>query len=600
MGTSSGASFQPQMPPPRLASGLQTSLSLASSEAGFGDPPEPASNSDPGQGSATESASSRETWSAHNSRGEATGGGGAELSSGGKRVAEKEREGVEEESNYRAAEQAVVRRVASSDRISLRDVAKERVEVVAERMQAMPEELLEEYRGELRSILEGTGGPQQREEFLFLQKLVQGRLDLTAKSLVRAHRAQLEILVAINTGIQAFLHPTVSLPQSFLIEIFTYKRCRNIACQNALPADDCSCEICTTRNGFCNVCMCVICSKFDFEVNTCRWVGCDSCSHWTHTDCAIRGGQITMGPSRKAGAASSEMVFRCQACNRTSELLGWVKDVFQQCAPRWDREALIRELDAVSRIFRGSEDSKGRKLFWKCEELLDRLKNGVAESAVCKVMLLFFEEIEMEGAKNPEAEESGRLISPQEACNRIAEVVQEAVKKMEMVAEEKKRAYKKSRVALEACDRELEEKSREVAELQMERQRKKQQIEELETIIRLKQAEADMFQIKATEARREAERLKRIMLAKSEKAEEEYASSYLQQRLNEAEAEKRCLFEKIRLQESSRLSGGGESSQMLMLCKIQDMLKNVYNVPPTKVEGQSTASGDHQTMGSVP
>ncbi|KAF3790264.1 Protein OBERON 2 [Nymphaea thermarum] len=55
------------------------------------------------------------------------------------------------------------------------------------------------------------------------------------------------------------------------------------------------------------------------------------------------------------------------------------------------------------------------------------------------------------------------------------------------------------------------------------------------------------------------------MLAKSEKAEKEYASGYLQQRLNEAEAEKRCLFEKIRLQESSRLSGGASMHACLLL-----------------------------------
>lgn len=202
--------------------------------------------------------------------------------------------------------------------------------------------------------------------------------------------------------------------------------------------------------------------------------------------------------------------------------------------------------------------------------------------------------------KNHETEEGGRLIAPQEACNRIAEVVEEAVRKMEMVAEEKMRMFKKARLALDACDRELEDKTREVAELQMDRQRKKQQIDELESIVRLKQAEADMFQLKASEAKREAERLQRIALAKSEKAEEDYASRYLKLRLNEAEAEKQYLFEKIKLQESSRAasqsSGGGDPLQMSMLCKIQDLIKNVYNVSP-KSEGKLN---DHHPLGAVP
>lgn len=178
--------------------------------------------------------------------------------------------------------------------------------------------------------------------------------------------------------------------------------------------------------------------------------------------------------------------------------------------------------------------------------------------------------------------EGGRLIAPQEACNRIADVVQEAIRKMEMVADEKMRMFKKARTALEACDRELEDKAREAAELKLERQNKKLQIDELEKIVRLKQAEADMFQLKANEAKRESERLQRIALAKSEKSEEEYASRYLKLRLSEAEAEKQYLFEKIKLQESSRVSqssagGGGSDSSALMYSKMQDILQNMYN-----------------------
>uniref|UniRef100_A0A0D6QRP0 OBERON-like protein n=1 Tax=Araucaria cunninghamii TaxID=56994 RepID=A0A0D6QRP0_ARACU len=592
MGTSSGASFQQQqpqqqMPPPRQLSrnaGLQTSLSLASSDVcGSADLRGPLSNPDHVRESPSESASSRETWPAEQTKGE----GAAEHSRYEKEI-EREKE-TEEESER--PEQTVVHRVANSDRILLRDVAGERLDLIADRMREQPEEFLEDLKTELRLILEGTGGPQHREEFALLQKLVQRRADLTSETLIRAHRIQLEILVAIKTGIQAFLHPDISVTQTVLIEIFAHKRCRNIACQSPLPADDCNCEICSTKNGFCNLCMCVICSKFDFDVNTCRWVGCDTCSHWTHTDCAIRVGQISMGPSLKGVPGSKEMLFRCRACKRTSELLGWVKDIFQHCAHDWDREALMKEFDCVRRIFHGSEDAKGRKLFWKSEELLENLKTGADEATVCKVMQHFFQDLETEDVKNAEGEE-GRMIAPQEACSRIVEVVQEAVRKMEAVADEKSRVFKKARIALEMCERELKDKSREVAELQYERQRKKQQIEELEAIVRLKQAEADMFQLKADEARREAERLQRIALAKSEKAEEEYASRYLKLRLNEAEAERRYLFEKIQLQEQSRLQP--DSSQMLMLCKIQDLLKTVYNVP--KIDSQS--QGDHS--GSAP
>ncbi|KAH0908504.1 hypothetical protein HID58_031825, partial [Brassica napus] len=542
----SGSNHPHQMLPPRhqLRTGaLETTLSLVSHD---GHEPRSNNNSDAIRESPAESASSQETWPLADP------------------VTAKKTTAVKQKTEPEQQQQTVMHHVSSADKVSVRDIARERVEIVAERMHRLPDEFLEELKNGLKAVLEGNV-----EEFVFLQKLVQSRSDFkNSATLLRAHRSQLEILVAINTGIQAFLHPNVTLSQSSLVEIFLHKRCRNIPCQNQLPADGCRCDVCAARKGFCSLCMCVICNKFDFSVNTCRWIGCDSCSHWTHTDCAIRDGQIT---AKNASGRSGEMMFKCRACNHASELIGFVRDVFQHCASNWDRECLVKELDFVSRIFRGSEDQRGRKLFWKCEEVMDKIK-----------------EIELDSAKSFE---NGSLIAPQDACTRIAEVVQETLRKMEVVSEEKMRMFKKARMALETCDRELEDKAKEVAELKAERQKKKLQIDELERIVRLKQAEADMFQLKANEAKREGERLQRIMLAKTDKSEEEYASNYLKQRMSEAEAEKQYLFEKIKLQESSRVAasqssgGGGDSSQVLMYTKIRDLLQG-YNLSP-KVDPQS-------------
>ena len=348
MGTSSGANFHQQlpqgMPPPRHNGGtpnLQTSLSLASSDqVGSPDMQERASNSDPGHDSATESASSRETWPVEPNK---SSGGGAATTI---RIVDKDKELA----TKGVAEWQVIRRIPSTGRVTLREVARERVDLVAEKMKVMPDEALDEIKSELRSILEGTGGSHHVEEFLYLQKLVQNRVDLTPTTLLMAHHVQLEILVAIKTGIQAFLHPSVNLPLSHLAEVYLYKRCRNIACKSALPAEECRCNICSNRNGFCNLCMCVICNKFDFEVNTCHWIGCDVCSHWTHTNCAIRDEQIGSRQKINNGIAHPVMLFRCQACRRTSELLGWVRDVFQQCAPGWDMDALLQNLSMFVRF----------------------------------------------------------------------------------------------------------------------------------------------------------------------------------------------------------------------------------------------------------
>ncbi|KAE8660765.1 Heat shock protein 89.1 isoform 1 [Hibiscus syriacus] len=349
MGTSSGSNMNHQhsakMLPPRqqLWSGsLQTSLSL--------DAHEPRSNSDNIHEFPTESASSRETWPAADA------------------ITVNEIENVKTENN--CLEQSVIRRVSSADKITLRDIARERVDVISEKMQYLPDEYIDELKNQLKAILEGNGGTQNREEFFILQKNVQ---------------------------------------------------------------NDCTCEICANRNGFCNLCTCVICNKFDFEVNTCRWIGCDLCSHSTHTDCATRDGQICTGPSVKSATGPTEMLFR---------------------------------------IFRRSDDPRGKKLFWKCEDLLEKTRDGLAESAACSSILVFFQELGMDSPTSLEYVEGGRLIAPQEACNRIADVVQEAIRKMEMVADEKMKLLKKARLSLDACDRELEDEAKEVAELKLERQKK--------------------------------------------------------------------------------------------------------------------------------
>ncbi|XP_061368494.1 OBERON-like protein [Gastrolobium bilobum] len=358
---------------------LQTSLSLVSSDPRLS-PDEPRSNSDNLRESPTKSASSQETWPTTDA------------------TAAKKMENGKAETN--CLEQSVIRHVSSVDKITLQDIARESVDIICEKIHRVPEGFLEELKNGLRVILERGNVSHYREEFFLLRNLVQRRLDLTAKTLIRAHRVQLEILVAMITGIQGFLHPSTSLSQTSLIEIFGYKRCRNIACQNQLPADDCTCEICTNSNGFCNLCMSVICSKFDFEVNTCRWIGSDWCSHWTHTDCAIiREQLICMGPSLESEEGPSEMVSRCPACKRTSELWGWVKDVFLNCAPSWDGEALMRELDYVSRIFHGSKDPRARKLFWKCDDLREKLKSEKMESkAASRAILMFFQESQADGS----------------------------------------------------------------------------------------------------------------------------------------------------------------------------------------------------------
>ncbi|KAI5078747.1 hypothetical protein GOP47_0006418 [Adiantum capillus-veneris] len=470
-----------------------------------------------------------------------------------------------------ATEPTMVHLVERSNYPALIDIAVEPVSVIVDWMCGKPDELSEDLKAELREILNGNGGVQHREEFALLQKSILSRSDLTSESLALANRAQLEILVAIKTGIQAFLLPDISLTQSALIEVFLCKRCRNMACQNLLPGDECKCEVCCTKSGFCNGCMCTICSKFDFDVNTCHWIGCDVCFHWTHTDCAIRVGRIAMGTLLKGADRLPEMLFECTACKHTSELLGWAKDAFHTCAGKWEKEALMKEFDCVRRIFHGSKDSKGRRLFWKLEELLGRLKGGLDTRTACNEIQQLFAELEKDDKEACESQYTN-LIEPHEACARIAEVVDEAVMKIEVVADEKVRALKRAHITLEACDKELEEKRLELQEMQMEREKRKLEVEVLEMKMKLRVAEAEIFQARADDARRKAEVLRHLVAEKGSEAGEDQ-SKYVKLRLDEVEAKRRDLLAQIQLQEHFQRQL--DPSQMLMVSRIQDVLKQV-------------------------
>lgn len=78
---------------------------------------------------------------------------------------------------------------------------------------------------------------------------------------------------------------------------------------------------------------------------------------------------------------------------------------------------------------------------------------------------------------------------------------------------------------------------------------KEPRFEELESIVRMKQAEAEMFQGRADDARREAEGLKRIAIAKKEKIEEEYKRRMGKLSMEEAEERRRRRHEEFEAME---------------------------------------------------
>ncbi|KAJ4850222.1 hypothetical protein Tsubulata_033544 [Turnera subulata] len=280
----------------------------------------------------------------------------------------------------------------------VREIVLESVPVVAQIIQELTEETLQSTREYLKNLILL---PEHRDELVALQNRLERRSDLSKEALSKCRKEQLEILVAVKMGLSSFISGKVHLPANELVEIFLFMRCRNVSCKSVLPVDDCECKFCSGNKGFCSSCMCPICMNFDCANNTCSWVGCDVCSHWCHAACGLQKNLIRPGPTLKGPSGTSEMQFHCW-CGHASEMFGFVKDVFAFCAKSWAAETLIKELDCVRKIFRGSEDFKGKELHMKAEDLLFKLERKVmSPSDACSIIIQFFNYILLDMNSSP-------------------------------------------------------------------------------------------------------------------------------------------------------------------------------------------------------
>ncbi|CAI8614013.1 unnamed protein product [Vicia faba] len=264
------------------------------------------------------------------------------------------------------------------------DIVSESVLIVSLTTQEFTGEVMASTQEYLKNLIEN-----KKEELVSLQNWLEKRSDLTKDNLSKGNKVQLEILLAIKMGLSSFLYGNLQL--SKMVEIFLYRRCRNVTCKSLLPVDDCDCKICSGNKGFCSSCMCPVCLNFDCASNTCSWIGCDVCSHWCHAVCGLQRKLIKPGPSLKGPSGTSEMQFHCIGCGHASEMFGFVKDVFMCCAKDWGLETLLKELDCVRRIFMGSEDHKGKELHFKTDDLILKLQTKiVSPSDAYNYIMQFF------------------------------------------------------------------------------------------------------------------------------------------------------------------------------------------------------------------
>ncbi|XP_062216252.1 protein TITANIA-like [Phragmites australis] len=451
------------------------------------------------------------------------------------------------------------------DRI-LREIVSDSVAAMAQVLQDFPSETLEVLREAVRSMIDA---PEKRDELASLQRKLERRSDLTAESLGRANKTQLEILVAIKTGMAVFVTGKGRVSSSELVEMFLMTRCRNLNCKSVLPVDDCECKICSTKKGFCSSCMCPVCQKFDCAANTCSWVGCDVCSHWCHAACALERNLIRPGPTLKGAMGITEMQFQCLGCNHASEMFGFVKEVFNCCAENWTAETLMKELDFVRKIFAASEDFEGKGLHAKAAEVLGMLaKKSISPSDATKSMLQFFKygvtDYSVTGSKS-----KGILAAQTSQSTDMLHLQSPTI-----TPPKSSFNFKPSTSILDAQLDALKASPKPLSiEPHFISASKDDDSSSLETIVKCKEAEAKLFQKLADDARKEVDNYRQIVHTKTQKLEEEYATKLAKLCFQETEEKRRKKMEELKMLENSHYDY--HKMKLRMQTEIQGLLERM-------------------------
>ncbi|KAK3150997.1 hypothetical protein QOZ80_3AG0240290 [Eleusine coracana subsp. coracana] len=448
----------------------------------------------------------------------------------------------------------------------LREIVSDSVPTMAQVLQDLPSETLEVLREAVRGMIDA---PEKRDDLASLQRKLERRSDLTAEVLGRANKTQLEIMMAIKTGMAVFVTGKGRVSSSELVEMFLMTRCRNLNCKSALPVDDCECKICSTNKGFCSACMCPVCHKFDCAANTCSWVGCDVCGHWCHAACALERNLIRPGPTLKGAMGTTEMQFQCVGCNHACELFGFVKEVFNCCAENWKAETLLKELDYVRKIFAASEDFEGKSLHAKAEEVLNMLaKKMVSPSEATNNMLQFFKygvtDYSVTGSK------SKGILAAQ--TSKSADMLH--LQAPTITPPKSSFNFKPSTSILDTQLDAIKASPKPLSiEPHFSSTSKDDDSSSLETIVKCKEAEAKLFQKLADDAKKEVESYRQIVRTKTQKLEEEYTMKLAKLCFQETEEKRRKKMEELKALENSHYDY--QKMKLRMQTEIQGLLERM-------------------------
>ncbi|CAL4921507.1 unnamed protein product [Urochloa decumbens] len=458
-------------------------------------------------------------------------------------------------------EQLVINGAGVIERI-ISKVVSEPLHLTGRMLQEMTENSITYLREAISDIIVD---PSKRGQIIALQEALKKRSDLNSQMLRTCPRVLMEILVAIRTGLPYFIKKSTSIATSNLVDIFLNLKCRNLSCQSILPVYDCDCKVCQTKTGFCSSCMCIVCLKFDSASNTCSWVGCDVCLHWCHTDCGLRHSLIRKGQS---ASRATEMQFHCAACGHPSEMFGFVKEVFRTCAQHWRMETLVRELQYVERIFSANDDVRGKRVRDFVTQMLIKSENKAYHPEVTKCVIAFFSDDDPNLGINPSVPLKGIPCSIAEAIDGIPSSSRKAA--WTPFTLEGLPVLDKTGILSTTGSPSLHRKS---GEAEFQSIGNKAATDELDSLIRLKQAEAYMYQERANDARNEVDNLRRIVMVKNARIEEDYATQIADLDIEELQERRKQKMEELQVVE--RTHHEFLSMKTRMVASIRELLSKM-------------------------
>ncbi|KAL6505905.1 hypothetical protein OROHE_023284 [Orobanche hederae] len=469
------------------------------------------------------------------------------------------------------------RKHSKAERI-LREIVSESIPVMAQIIQELTDETIESVRVYLEKIIDNQ---ETKDELAGLQRRLERRSDLTNETLTKCQKSQLEILVAIKMGLGSFLHCKNRVPSEELIDIFLLERCRNVNCRRMLPVDDCDCKICSTKKGFCSECMCPVCLNFDCANNTCSWVGCDACSHWCHAACGLQRNLIKPSPClrKRSSSGTTEMQFHCLGCGHASEMFGFVKEVFMSCAKDWSLENLIKELDCVRKVFGGSDDRKGKELHVKTDEMLSKLQNKmITPLEVCNSIFQFFHSADSYvdiGSSSMPLKNSTSQPSIGKDASALPQPNSLTPKSSFYNKNSSNGRHGSTPFDLYHNDVKVPTPNNKIIEDEwsVKPAAKRDGFDSLESLVRVKEAEARMFQNRADEARTDIDSYRRMMRLKTDKLEQEYGEKLAKLCLQETEERRRKKIEELKVLENSHCDY--YKMKMRMQSEISGLLKRM-------------------------